>query len=316
MSGKRKRSRIVFVQEIVQIDEEEGAFIAKLSPDPRRYEWKEVNGERYLYDKLDDVLFPRKALFDLVKEMEGCPVYLQPREIENHEQYVQKRAPLIRARLKSEEHIAVSEDKSEAFLEPLTDRKLGFGIMVVDIVGSTKLSTKLNSTKYSKLISTTLFEMSEIIPRFHGHVLKYTGDGLIAYFPEPSLVTKDDPAIECALAVRRLVYNVLNPLFEKEGYPRIDIRIGLDSGEAHVVTIGSPKTKRHQDIIGEVVNLTTKIQSVGSPGDIALGDVKEKSLHRKWREKFEEIKLGREWVYKDENGKPYRVHRVKLTSMN
>ena len=32
--------------------------------------------------------------------------------------------------------------------------------------------------------------MSEIIPKFHGHVLKYTGDGLIGYFPEPSFITK------------------------------------------------------------------------------------------------------------------------------
>ena len=33
-------------------------FTVRLIPNPRRYEWKEVDGERYLYDKLDKVLFP------------------------------------------------------------------------------------------------------------------------------------------------------------------------------------------------------------------------------------------------------------------
>ncbi|MCD6222302.1 MAG: adenylate/guanylate cyclase domain-containing protein [Thermoplasmata archaeon] len=220
--------------------------------------------------------------------------------------------PIIQARLEGIEKPPTFEDKSERFLESLAQDKLGFVIMCVDIVGSTKLSTNLESEKYARLISTVLYEISEIVPKFHGHVLKYTGDGLIAYFPEPSFITKNDLAIDCALTIRRLLYNGLNPILKENGYPCIDIRIGLDSGEAYVVTIGSPKTKQHKDIIGSVVSLAAKIQGLGKPGDILLGDTTVRNLHVMWRQVCEEIGLGENWTYKDGEGKPYKVHKVKF----
>ncbi len=189
---------------------------------------------------------------------------------------------------------------------------MGFVIICVDLVGSTKLSTNLEPEKYTRLISTVLYEISEIIPKFHGHVLKYTGDGIIAYFPEPSFITKNDLAIDCALTIRRLVYKGLNPILKKNGYPCIDIRIGLDSGEAYIVTIGSPETKQHKDIIGSVVNLATKIQSLGKPGDILLGEITVRNLHTMWREICEGIKIEKNWEYKGKNGEPYKVYKVKF----
>ena len=313
MSDKKMRFRMDFVQEIVSVDEDKRTFTVRLIPNPRRYEWKEIDGKRYLYDKLDNILFfPEKVFFDLVKQMVGQPIYFQPQEIDNAEQYVKSRIPSIRARLRGDEKPATFEDKSEAFLESLAQDKLGFVIMCVDIVGSTKLSINLDLKKYTKLISTVLYEIGEIVPKFHGHVLKYTGDGLIAYFPEPSFITKNDLAIDCALTIRRLVYSGLNPIFKENGYPCIDIRIGLDSGEACVVTIGSPETKQHKDIIGAVVSLAAKIQSLGKPGDILLGDITVRNLHTMWREICEELKIGENWVYKGEDGKPYKVHKIKF----
>lgn len=312
MSDKAMRFRMDFVLEVISVGEDKRTITFRLIPNPRRYEWKEMDGKRYLYDKLDELLFPEKVFFDLEKQMAGQPIYFQPQKIDNAEQYIKSRIPLIQVRLRGDEKPATLEDKSEAFLESLADDELGFVIMSVDIVGSTKLSTELEPKKYARLISTTLYEMSEIIPKFHGHVLKYTGDGLIAYFPEPSFITKNDLAIDCALTIRRLVYNGLNPVFKDEGYPGIDIRIGLDSGEAYVITIGSPKTKQHKDIIGAVVSLAAKIQSLGDPGDILLGDVTERNLHTMWREICEEIKLREDWMYKGENGKPYKVHKIKF----
>lgn len=311
MSNRETCFRMDFVQEIISVDKDKRTITLRVIPDPRRYEWKEIEGKRYLYDKLDEALFPEKVYFDLVKQMAGQPIYFQPQEIGDAEQYVEKRVPLIQARLRGDEKPTTLVDKSEAFLDSLAEDKLQFVIMSVDIVKSTRLATELNQEKYIRLISTTLYEMSEIIPKFYGHVLKYTGDGLIAYFPAPSFITKNDLAIDCALTIRRLVYRGLNPVFKNEGYPSIDIRIGLDSGEAYVITIGSPETKRHKDIIGAVVSLATKIQSLGELGDILLGNVTERNLHTMWREICEEIIPGEGWMYKVE-GKPYKVHKVKF----
>lgn len=303
-----------FITEIISIDEDERMLTVtvNLIPNPRRYEWTEIDGKRYLYDKLDRIVFPEKVFLDSLKQMSGMPIYIQPQEIDDTEQYVKSRIPIILAKLRGDKKPDTLEDKSEAFLESLAEDKFGFVIMCVDIVGSTKLSTDLEPEKYARLIPTILDEMSEIVPKFHGHVLKYTGDGLIAYFPEPSFISKNDLAIDCALTTRRLVYIGLNQALEENGYPRIDIRIGLDSGDAYVVTIGSPETKRHKDIIGATVSLAAKIQSLGSPGDILLGDVTQRNLHTMWREICEEIKPRKDWIYKGKNGKSYRVYNVKF----
>jgi class 3 adenylate cyclase len=283
-----------------------------LIPNPKRYEWKTIDGEQYLYDKFDNFYIRKETFADFAKQLAGKPIYFQPQEIGNAEQYVQNRIPLIRERLIGNNEAVVFEDKSEAFLQSLAEDRLGFVIMCVDLAGSTKLSTSLEPQKYAKLISVLLYEMSEIVPKFHGHVLKYTGDGLIAYFPEPSFITKNDLAMDCALTTKELVYYGINPVLEENGYPRINIRIGLDSGDAYIITVGSPATKQHKDIIGSVVSLAAKIQSLGTPGDILLGDITERNLHTMWREICEEIKLKEDWQYKGEDGKPYKVHKVKF----
>jgi class 3 adenylate cyclase len=155
-----------------------------------------------------------------------------------------------------------------------------------------------------------LYELSNIIPLFRGHVLKYTGDGLIAYFPEPGFTTKNDLAIDCALTLRRLVYFALNPLLREIQYPNIDVRIGLDSGQAYVLTIGSPATKQHMDIIGSVVSIAAKIQSVANPGGVFLGQATLQSLHTQWRVRCAEWPLPDNWPYKTLDGEMYRIHRV------
>lgn len=312
MSDKRYSFRMDFVQEIVSLDKESRTLTVILKPDPRRYEWKEMEGKRYLYDKFDDVYIPEQVYFESLKQIVGKPIYFQPPRIDDAEAYIKSRWPLIANMLEGFEHPPAFEDKSEEFLQSLAVDKLAFVIISLDIVGSTKLATATGPKTYARLISTVLYELSEVIPKFHGHVLKYTGDGLIAYFPEPSFITKNDLAIDCALTLRGLVYKALNPILEERGFPTIGIRIGLDAGEAYVETIGSPETKQHKDIIGAVVSLAAKIQSRAKPGEIYLGDKTERHLHTMWRQICEPVDLGKDWDYRDLDGNIYKVHRVRL----
>lgn len=303
--------RLDFIPEVINVDKDKGIFTVKLTPNPRRYDWTEKNGKRFLYDKLERMLFPEELIESLIKQAQNVPFNYQPPLINNAEQYVESRISFIRERLEADEDICKFIDKSEEFLESLSINELKFVIMSVDIVGSTKMAIQLEPKKYAKLISTTLYEMSEIIPLFHGYVLKYTGDGLIAYFPEPGFITKNDLSIDCALTINRLVYKGLNSVFRNRDYPNIGIRIGLDSGEAFIKTIGSPRAKQHKDIIGEVVSLAAKIQNLAKPGEILIGEVTARNLHTMWREICEEIKLHDDWPYKIKDEMPYKVYKVK-----
>jgi adenylate cyclase len=305
--------RMDFEVEIVSWDEKSRTFTAIFNPHPQRYEWREIDGKRHLYDKLDNLYFPEKVFREGMEFLSGQPIYFQPPKIDDAEAHIRSRKPHIQAALDGHRQVPTFDDKSEEFLQSLAADKLGFVIISLDIVGSTKLATATNPKTYAQLISVVLYELSEIVPHFHGHALKYTGDGLIAYFPEPSFMTKNDLAIDCALTLRGLVYRVLNPILEERGFPTIGVRIGLDAGEAYIETIGSPATKQHKDIIGSVVSLAAKIQAQAEPGGIFLGDAVECSLHTAWRQITEPVQLGEEWNYRNSEGKVYQVHRVRFT---
>ena len=306
----RSRTRIDLVVKVISIDEEKNEFEVVFEPHPRRYEWKERDGKRWLFDKLDNLWFPEDVFIKQLPKLLQGPVGYQRQRIDSAEDYVNGRLPYIRKMLTSTDIPTKLVDKSEDFLNSLAAHKLEFAILSLDIVGSTRLSTVMPPEKYSRLICTTLFELSTVVPKFHGHVLKYTGDGLIAYFPAPSFIRMNDLAMDCALTMHLLTYEGINPVLKGEGYQPIDIRTGIDSGEAPIVTIGSPETKRHRDIIGSVVSLAAKIQSVAGVGKIALGDTTLRSLHTMWREICEEVELETDWPYKDREENPYRVHRV------
>ena len=304
------RLRMDLVAQDVEFDDANRTMRAVLVPDPRRYEHQEIDGTGGWYDLFDHTFIPDEVFADMARQMPGTPMYYQPQEISDAVEYVRSRRGAIDLALDGNTPEPTFEDKSEAFLQSLARNKLGFVILSIDVVGSTKLSQAVSDENYARIIAATVSELSLVVPQFHGHVLNYTGDGFIAYFAEPSFTTKNDLAIDCALTLRLLLYRAINPALEARGLPKLGIRIGLDSGDAVVVTLGDPRTKQHKDIIGAVVNLAAKIQARAEPGTILVGETVDQNLHVAWREQLQEIDPGPEWPYKNSNGDPYGLWRV------
>lgn len=305
--------RVDFVIEVLSSDDESGTLKVALKPNPRRYESKVIEGKRFLYDKFDNLRFEEGTIYrEIAKQLEGKPIYLQKPEIGNIDDYLKERFPEIDKKMSAKfanEYQFV--DKSEEFLATQKSNTLEFAIVSIDIVGSTKLATAIEHEKYLKIVTVFIDELSLIIPKFLGYVLKFTGDGLLAYFPAPSLIRMSDLSLDCSLCIRELVYNCLNPIFEKSGLPKIQIRIGIDSGEASIVELGNPLSKSQKDIIGSVINIATKIQSAGEPGNVLLGNSAVKLLHTMYRESIEDYETGSEWPYKTTENEKYKVFRIR-----
>ncbi len=304
--------RMDFEFEVLDVDEDAGKISVCMRPDPRRYEWQEIDGQKYLYDKLDETLFPIQILEDAAQRLEGGPINFQPAMIEDADEYLQSRKSSVTRMLQGFQVQATFEDKSEEFLESLAENKLRFVILSIDVVNSTQLAATIGDERYAQLITTILHELSEITVKFRGHVLKYTGDGLIAYFAEPSFITKHDLAIDGAITMLKLVYEVVKPACDECGLLPVDARIGLESGEAYIETVGSNLTKQQKDIIGVVVSLSSKIQEQAHPGEIYLGETMLRHLHVQWRQHCKPIELGEDWRYEDPDGDTYRVYRMNL----
>jgi class 3 adenylate cyclase len=309
----REHNRFDLQIEVVDIDPGTRKVEYHVRPDPGRYEWREREGAHLLYDRFDDVYFPRALVIDMLKRALEMTPGPSLGVIPDIAAYVASRRPVIAAALRGERSNMGLVDLSEAQLREFEKDELAFVVLSVDIKGSTKLQTNSSRQAFAVTISALLTEIGELVALFHGHVLKYTGDGLIAYFAPPTFIIKNDAAVDCAYCVRRLVYDAINPELEATGLPTIDVRLGLDGGEAAIVVLGSDKTKRHADLIGDVVSLACKIESLAETGGIFLGEAVHRNLHFSWRELCSAVEPPSDWTYSVSGGAPYPLFRLDAT---
>lgn len=303
--------RMDFVWGIAIEDVNGGSLFLRPVPNPRRYELIDDSTGRFWFDKLDNLRIPEEMVNEALKEMREMPVSCLQRRVDDIAAYLKSRIPTIEAGIRGESDDLELSDASGEYLSSINRDKQGFAVMCVDLVGSTKLGQSLSQDEYARLIQTLTYELSELVFIFRGHVLKYTGDGLIAYFPEPSLISMHDLCFDCAKSMLTLVEYVFNPVCVNNSLPEVKVRIGIDSGEAHVITIGSAVTKRQKDLIGTTISIASKIQSLGSPGDIMIGEAANRLAHTMWREGLDEFDLPTTWEYTSKEGLPYKVYRMR-----
>ena len=116
---------------------------------------------------------------------------------------------------------------SNRFLSSQSDQNISTAILFVDIVKSTNLTTTLTPDEMSSLIRVFSQEISILISKHSGFVLKYAGDAAIAYFPISNNAEEIcQNAIRCAKSMNLLIKHAINPVFEKFDLPEIKIRVG------------------------------------------------------------------------------------------
>jgi class 3 adenylate cyclase len=75
-------------------------------------------------------------------------------------------------------------------------------VMFVDLVGSTELATRVDPEDMSALIRRYQNTVAGEITRFEGHIAKYMGDGVLAYFGWPRAHEDEaERAVRAALAI-------------------------------------------------------------------------------------------------------------------
>jgi adenylate cyclase len=194
----------------------------------------------------------------------------------------------------------------------LKEDKKRFVILSIDIVGSTKMSQELSIEINSKIIQLYSQEISQLINYYNGYVLKFQGDGIIAYFPEPNYLGMNDNAILCAHSIKYFIINGLNKILNNNGFPSINFRIGLDSGEAMILIVGSKESKTHKDLIGLTINLATKIQGLAEPNKILAGEATITNAYYLYRTWFDKVVLPEDWNYYKNNKLEYQVFSSKF----
>lgn len=319
MVEKTKRFRIDFKPKIVETKKNEdgsATYVMEFIPDPKRYQLTTRNGEEGYWSEHDQLFIPLEDFKKAWKTMGGMPIYYNPLEESDFRQYLEKARNELLDNWDIKYNLPKEAQISDIFLENATDNVLQFVILYVDLAGSTKLSSELNINIYSKIIKIFLMQMAKVVNNSRGYVLKYVGDCVIGYFPaETNYISMCDNAIMAATLMRIVVENVINPVFISKGFPQIGFHVGIDVGEAKVIDIGAKGISRTQDILGEVMNLTAKIQDLTGINEIMIGENVYHLIHCNWQEMCSEVRLPETWKHiSKDTGEKYKVYKFTPSS--
>ncbi len=139
-------------------------------------------------------------------------------------------------------------------------KKADVSILFIDIRGFTTISEKLSALEVSDILNEYFQELVPIIDKHQGIMNKFIGDAMLAIFGEP--IKSDNHALNAVLCANEMLSTVkkLQNKWLDEGKPKIDVGIGIASGEVFIGNIGT-EDRLEYTVIGDTVNTASRIEN-------------------------------------------------------
>jgi class 3 adenylate cyclase/tetratricopeptide (TPR) repeat protein len=142
-------------------------------------------------------------------------------------------------------------------------------VLFADLKGSMELLADRDPEDARAILDPVLERMMAAVHRYEGTVNQVMGDGIMALFGAP--IAHEDHAVRAcyaALAMQASVQQYAAETQRAQGVP-VQIRVGLNSGEVVVRSIGSDL---HMDYtaVGQTTHLAARMEQLASPGTIRL----------------------------------------------
>ena len=139
-------------------------------------------------------------------------------------------------------------------------KKATVTVLFADIRGFTSMSETMSAQQVSEILNEYFTEMEPIITKYNGIINKFIGDAVMAIFGEP-IQDKNHAsnAVRCGYEMLQKVKE-LQKKWAAEDKPKIEIGIGINTGEVFVGNIGSVNRMEYT-VIGDTVNLASRLES-------------------------------------------------------
>jgi class 3 adenylate cyclase/tetratricopeptide (TPR) repeat protein len=159
-------------------------------------------------------------------------------------------------------------------------------VLFADLKGSMELLADRDPEEARRILDPVLERMMEAVHRYEGTVNQVMGDGIMALFGAP-LAHEDHAVRACyaALRMQEAVKQYADEVWRRQNV-RVQIRVGLNSGEVVVRSIGSD-LRMDYTAVGQTTHLAARMEQLATPGstlltpatvDLAEGYVQVKAL--------------------------------------
>ena len=131
-------------------------------------------------------------------------------------------------------------------------------IMFFDLVGSTELSGRLDPEDLRDVMRQYQDAIAGVVARYQGHVAKFLGDGVMAFFGWPQ--AHEDQAeravragLECFAALKAV---------KIDGDQLLEGRVGIATGQVVVGDLVGNRAQELEAVSGETPNLAARLQQL------------------------------------------------------
>ncbi len=159
-----------------------------------------------------------------------------------------------------------AEVAEQSQISPAAERRQ-LTVMFCDLVGSTELSARLDPEDLREVMRHYQDTVAGLVTRFEGHVAKFLGDGVLAFFGWPrAYEDQAERAVLSGLAAVEAVAHL------KTGAGRgLEARVGIATGQVVIGDIVGEAATEADAVAGETPNLAARLQDVAAPGQVVIG---------------------------------------------
>jgi class 3 adenylate cyclase/tetratricopeptide (TPR) repeat protein len=155
-------------------------------------------------------------------------------------------------------------DDTQSVTASVSGERRHLTILFCDLVGSVTLSSQLDPEEWRATVAGYQRAASEAVTRFGGEVVRYVGDGIMAFFGYP--VAHDNDAERAARAGLAILGAIATLNQQELGRPNLSLRIGIDSGPV-VVGTGAGEAV---DAFGDAANIAARVQATAEPDSVVV----------------------------------------------
>jgi adenylate cyclase len=150
----------------------------------------------------------------------------------------------------------------------LLAQRLDVAVMFIDVVDFTAYSSGMEPDEVFSQLNEFFGAAGEIIGRYRGYINKTNGDGIMALFGVPfESATYQTDAMLAALAIQR----------ETGTQFPFGMRVGINTGTVTAGMLGPPD-KSLYDVIGDAVNLASRVEALCPRGGVTVSPSSEDVL--------------------------------------
>src|SRR5919106_6101711 len=139
-------------------------------------------------------------------------------------------------------------------------------VLFCDLVASTELAAQLDPEDMARVIRAYQRCCTEAVERWGGHVAKYMGDGVLAYFGWPQAHEDEaERAVRAGLELAESVAQLDTPAGRD-----LTARVGIATGLVMVGELIGEGAAKEQTVVGETPNLAARLQALATPGSVVI----------------------------------------------